>query len=296
VTPEPSGRIPSLLHAGLIWFTALIGLTVASIGVGVVAYAIVASRGGDPTAILADPERSPILNNPTWIALSTLANELAVAAVLGLWLLILKPSRQRVLPMTRPSPAGVAGSLLVVFGAAPAAEVVGELVHRVVQNEVTSSKVVIAAAQGASTPGFFGLLICLAVMPALIEEALFRGMLTPPFEKSFVAALIVPSVLFGIFHLEPTQVAGTILLGMAFALSRLCTGSLVACMLAHGIYNATVLSTVRWSDRVIDHEIRIGPVLVGIVAFSIGLALLLRERRRLREQSAAAAPTLGALV
>ncbi len=281
--PPTRGRIPSPLHAFATWFTAAILLVVASLTMAAAAAASVAARGGDPVKLLGDPTRSPLLTEPTWIALGTLANELATLTAVGIWWLWLKPPRRVVLPFLRPRGTGLAGALLVVFGLAPLAEVAGELVHRVVQNDITASKVVVAAARSSSPAQFALILACLAVLPALAEEILFRGFITSAFERSFVAALIVPSLLFGIFHLEPTQAAGTVLLGVGFGLARLCTGSLVTSMLAHGIYNGAVLLAVRYADVVVDRQIEPVPVVFGLVLFAAGLALLLRERRARRE-------------
>ena len=243
------------------------------------AAASVAARGGDPVKVLGDPQRSPLVAEPLWIALGTLANELATLTAVGIWWLWLRPPRRAVLPLSTPSAGGLLGALLVVFGLAPLAEVAGELVHRVVQNDITASKVVIAAARG-STPGQFALiLVCLALLPAIAEEILFRGFLTSAFEKRFWVAVLVPSVLFGIFHLEPTQAAGTVLLGVGFALARLCTGSLITSMLAHGIYNGAVLVALRYADVVVDRQIEPLPVLFGLVLFGLGLTVLLRQRR-----------------
>ena len=123
------------------------------------------------------------------------------------------------------------------------------------------------------------ILVCLALLPAIAEEILFRGFLTSAFEKRFWVAVLVPSVLFGIFHLEPTQAAGTVLLGVGFALARLCTGSLITSMLAHGIYNGAVLVALRYADVVVDRQIEPLPVLFGLVLFGLGLTVLLRQRR-----------------
>ena len=161
------GRIPSPLHAFLAWLTAAFALVVASLSMAAAAAASVAARGGDPVKVLGDPQRSPLVAEPLWIALGTLANELATLTTVGIWWLWLRPPRRAVLPLSTPSAGGLLGALLVVFGLAPLAEVAGELVHRVVQNDITASKVVIAAARG-STPGQFALiLVCLALLPAI---------------------------------------------------------------------------------------------------------------------------------
>jgi len=251
----------------------------ASLGVAVAAGVSAAASGASATQTLTDPAKSPLINSPTWISIGTIANETAVIGTLVLWGWLLKPEPKTVFPLSRPSLLGVVGALLAVFGLAPLAEVAGEMTHRLLGNEVTASHIVVNAARGASGAGLVLLFFSVAVLPALAEEALFRGLLTAPFEKRFVAGLIVPSILFGLFHLEPTQVAGTIVLGIGFAAARLCTGTLVAGAIAHLLYNGSVVLAVRYSDAMAERELNWIPVAIGLVLATCGALLLRRERR-----------------
>jgi membrane protease YdiL (CAAX protease family) len=264
----------------------------ASLATGLLAAAVTAAGGRNPVGALTDPARSPLVNSPIWISLGTVVNELAVIGTIVLWLWVLRPPRPAVFPLSRPSVLAVIGALLLVFGCAPFAELAGELVHRVLGNEVTSSRIVVNAARNASSADLVLLLFALGVLPAAAEEALFRGLLTSPFEKHFVLGLIVPSVLFGLFHLEPTQVAGTIVLGVAFAAARLCSGTLWPGVIAHFVYNSLVVITVRYSDSVAEHEIGATPILIGLVLGAGGVALLWRERREWSARRAGARPAM----
>ena len=268
-----------MLQAVVIWLSAALALLLASTGVAVAAAASVYAEGVPPEKLLTDPAVSPLLNNPTWIALGTAANEIAVGLALVVWVLVLRPSRAETFPLRRPTAIGVAASLLVVFGLAPLAEVAGFLVDQIVQSDVTAARIIGAAAKKASTAEVVLLLFCIGVMPAIVEEAMFRGVLTAPFaRRSAGLAIVVPSVMFGLFHIEPTQIAGTIVLGVGFALARLYTGSLVTCALAHGIYNCAVVLAVRYADVSEDDEISLGRVLVGALLFALGALLLRRSR------------------
>src|SRR5262245_40638098 len=92
------------------------GMLGASLLVTIAATAAAVRPGDNPVELLADPKRSPLLNSPTWIALGTLANELAVGGVLiaGIWLL--KPPLALVLPRRRPHVISVIGAICLVFG------------------------------------------------------------------------------------------------------------------------------------------------------------------------------------
>ncbi len=261
-----------------IWLLA--GLAVAAAGVGTVLAAMVIT-GTKPADLLADPSKSPLTSSTTWIAVGTLANELAIAAVVLAYLRFRHPARREVLPLSRPGARAVGGTLLAVFGMAPFADVAGELVHRVVHNDVTAGRIVTQAAQGATPATFVLLVVCVALVPALVEETMFRGLLTAPFARhSFAQALIAPSLMFGIFHMEPTQIAGTVLLGLCFALARLCSGSLVPGMLAHALYNGAVITAVRYAGPNPEHHIEVGPLALGAFLLSLGVWTLWAERSR----------------
>lgn len=269
-----------MLQATLIWFSAAIAMLTASGAVAAAAAASVAHEGLPPAEVLADPERSPLFKRPLWIALGTAANELAVGAVLLVWLIALKPKRSDVLPLSTPPALSFVGALLVVFGLTPLADLAGRLVDRWIGAEVTASRVITQAAKGAAPLELVVLLVCVSLLPAIVEEAMFRGVITASFaRRSFASGLVLPSVLFGVFHIEPTQVAGTIVLGFGFGLARMISGSLVPCVVAHAVYNAAVVLAVRYSEIDHDRSFSAVPLLLGAVLLAAGVTLLERGRR-----------------
>ena len=93
--------------------------------------------------------------------------------------------------------------------------------------------------------------------------------------------------MFGIFHLEPTQAAGTTILGIAFGLVRLYTGSIWTCMVSHFGYNAGVILEARWLDPAEDHVIHWGRVGFGLLISVAAYVLLVGDlwRRHLSRLS-----------
>jgi membrane protease YdiL (CAAX protease family) len=196
-----------------------------------------------------------------------------------------------VLPTAPLAPLSLFGSLLVVFGLTPLADLAGRLVDRLVGSDITASRVITEAAKRASPWELALLLFCVSVLPAIVEEAMFRGVLTATFaRRSFAGGLVVPSLLFGIFHIEPTQVAGTIVLGFGFGLARMYTGSLLPCALAHGVYNAAVVLAVRYSDVSADPSFSPAPLLVGAALLVLGVLLLGRSRSAVSSRARAETP------
>ncbi len=271
--------MPTPLGAALTWVACVVAMIASSIALVSVAALIRAALGKSVLAELGNPAVSPLLTSPLWFIAGAVTTQLTVAAVLLVALRLRRLNRALTLPVGRAPAWSFAGALLVVFGLAPLAQVVGELTSRLLGVELKASLIVSHMAQSTSPAEFALLLVCLSVLPGLIEEAMFRGYITAAYRRrSLVVQALVPSLLFGLFHLEPTQAMATIVLGVGFALARLYTGSLLPSMVAHAIYNATVLSVARSMPEAEDHVIRFTPLAVGAALFAAGF-LILRATR-----------------
>ena len=274
----PVREFPTRLQAVRFWLAALLAVLVTGVGVGSIA-AVLAVRAGLPMdralALVTDPHSSPLVTSSTWIAVSIAVNELAVAATLTLWILRHRPHIGHVFPLGHPTLRTIVAGLMIVFGFAPLAEFAGELAFRFTGRDLSAERLVIAVAQNASSGGLVLVLCAAALLPALVEELMFRGLVTRAFEKrSHAEMVLVPSLLFGVFHLEPTQIAGTVVLGIAFGLTRLYSGSLVPSIIGHAAYNAMVLLSVRFSGRIGDHELHFGRIGGGLGVAALGTLLM----------------------
>lgn len=93
---------------------------------------------------------------------------------------------------------------------------------------------------------WFGLLH-IALIPAFCEEILFRGYIFRAFEKSWgiITGIIVSGLVFGLFHIQLTNLLPLATLGMAFAVLTWLSASLWPAIAAHFINNgaAVVMAT-----------------------------------------------------
>lgn len=281
----PVREFPTRLQAIRFWLAALLAVLVTGVGVGTTAAAL-AVRAGLPVdralALITDPRSSPLVTSSTWIAVSIAVNELAVGATLALWIYRHRPHIGHVFPIGHPTLRTILAGLLIVFGFAPLAELAGELAFRFIGRDASAEHLVVAVARNASSGGLLLVLFAAAILPALVEELMFRGLVTRAFEKrSHAEMVLVPSLLFGIFHLEPTQMAGTIVLGVAFGLTRLYSGSLVPSIVAHAAYNAAVLLSVRLLGKIGDHELHFGRIGAGLGVAALGTLLMVSSPGKL---------------
>ena len=93
--------------------------------------------------------------------------------------------------------------------------------------------------QGA---GFIGVLFTVAVLPAIMEEFLFRGIfLRETKDFSLWVRVLLCGGLFALYHQNPAQTAYQFVCGVAFALVAIKAGSILPTVLSHFINNASIL-------------------------------------------------------
>ncbi len=101
--------------------------------------------------------------------------------------------------------------------------------------------------------GIAGALLVIAVLPALLEETIFRGVVLEGMKDlGTVAACLLGGMLFSIFHQSPAQTVYQFLCGAAFTLLALRANSVLPAILAHFLNNAFILLNARfgWLDGV----------------------------------------------
>ncbi len=137
------------------------------------------------------------------------------------------------------------GAVSLLLGIVPLANGVAMLVREL----VGSSPALEAVARTVTVASPLDLAVTLVVVglvPAVVEELIFRGFLFTAFaEGSSLRAVVVTSLLFGLTHLDPAQAAGTAVLGLALGAARAASGSTLPSVVAHATYNGFVLLASR---------------------------------------------------
>lgn len=95
--------------------------------------------------------------------------------------------------------------------------------------------------------GFFGVLTVVAVLPAILEETIFRGILLGGL-KNFgkVGSILLCGALFALYHQNPAQTLYQFCCGVAFALIVVRSGSVLPTVLAHFVNNALILLLTKF--------------------------------------------------
>jgi len=102
----------------------------------------------------------------------------------------------------------------------------------------------------ADSPGrFIWLIFMVALIPAIAEEVVFRGVLLSGLRSrlSIMGAVVLSGLIFGLFHLAPDtafRILPTAWLGMVLAWVVLASGSLPLAMVLHFLNNASIVTLV----------------------------------------------------
>lgn len=136
-----------------------------------------------------------------------------------------------------------------------------------------------------------------ALLPALVEELVFRGWLLSalrPFGER--RALLLSALIFGLMHGNLTQVPFALLLGLLFGFLALRTGRLWLGMAIHLLNNAmsVLLDYVSVTMGLTDNQLLLVQMAVFVTLAAAGTtaALVLRYRREPHNAAASARPLI----
>ena len=109
--------------------------------------------------------------------------------------------------------------------------------------------VINATRQGYNTDGagFIGVFFVVAVLPALLEELIFRGAILDGLKTAFgtLGSVLICGALFALYHQNPAQTAYQFCCGAAFALVAVKAGTILPTVLSHFINNAAIVIMFR---------------------------------------------------
>lgn len=99
--------------------------------------------------------------------------------------------------------------------------------------------------------------IHIGIVPALFEEVMFRGYILRAFEKSWgiIAAVLVSGILFGMYHIQPSNIIPLSVLGILFAYVTYISDSLIPAMVAHLLNNGGQVIYGAMNPEFLDQEL-----------------------------------------
>jgi membrane protease YdiL (CAAX protease family) len=133
-------------------------------------------------------------------------------------------------------------------------------------------------------PALVTVLLALAVVPAICEELIFRGILARSLALRFApaVAIVISSLVFAAYHLSVIQLIPTFTLGVLAGMLTLRAHSVIPAMTAHVMNNALAIlvsrDVVPGTSAWIDANRAPSLVIAGALTLS-GIAILVGRRR-----------------
>lgn len=138
--------------------------------------------------------------------------------------------------------------------------------------------------------GFGNFLLCtliVCVIPAIMEESLFRGVVLNGAKRlGDVFAVLVCGGLFCLYHHSPQQTVYQFILGALFALLAVKSGSIYPSVIFHFLNNFYIIvGYFIWGESLSLPTVwNVIIVIVGLVVLALGIFLLIKAKKCEREE------------
>ncbi len=128
--------------------------------------------------------------------------------------------------------------------------------------------------------GIVGVLLVIAVLPAVFEEVIFRGFLLKGM-KAFgtLGAVLLCGGLFALYHQNPAQTVYQFCCGAAFALVAVKAGSVLPTILSHFLNNAYIVIMTKLGITAFPTPVYITLLILEIISLVAAMVCLLLDKK-----------------
>lgn len=184
---------------------------------------------------------------PMW-QLLVISDSILVFPVI-VFLLVMKANPLRMECMKLPHFWDILRSVFYAYALLPLMALINAVSMNFVENPADE---MLGAVSSYSLPAK---LLMMAVMPAVVEEFIFRGVFTQAYRRrNVLIAALMSGILFGIIHLNISQCAYALMIGVAFTLLNEASGSIVTSMVAHFAINANSVFLTHIMGSAVTNE------------------------------------------
>lgn len=125
-----------------------------------------------------------------------------------------------------------------------------------------------------SVLNFILCIVTVGLLPPVLEELLFRGIILGGHEGSFVSAILISALCFSVYHMNPSRTIYQFIMGVLFALVAKKTGSVIPTAIIHSLNNVAVI-TVQYFFTPLSLSPIVKTVLIALGALCLAAGVFL---------------------
>ena len=124
--------------------------------------------------------------------------------------------------------------------------------------------------------GVLASIVCVCVIPSVVEELLFRGLILSGLKNTGTAfAVVISGALFSLFHMSPAQTVYQFIVGMVYALIVIYGKNILYCIGLHFINNLYIVLNYYFWGVTLGGIAKPIVTVLGLVLLVSGIALLI---------------------
>ncbi|MDE7325376.1 MAG: CPBP family intramembrane metalloprotease [Lachnospiraceae bacterium] len=178
-----------------------------------------------------------------------LFSEILLAAPGAAWIFAGKRNYVRTVRLKKIHGSTVVMLILFVISIMPLMSLINAISMLFVENSTTTSM-----AQVVSGHSFLVSLILIALLPAILEESVYRGLFYNEYRKvAPLGGLLLSAFLFGIMHANWNQFSYAFAMGMVFCLIIEATDSILSSMILHFCINGSSVVLLSAMEVLSEH-------------------------------------------
>lgn len=206
-----------------------------------------------------------------------------------MYVIFLRPQDVSSYGVAKVSVGTCVASVIIAFCIIPLVSLVNVISSFFVDNSVEGTLTTIVT----ENPMWLNLIL-VALVPAVVEEFIFRGLIFNGYKKrNPLMAMILSAFLFGLIHMNVNQFSYAFVIGIIFALLTYATGSIIPSTIAHFVINGNSvvlshlmanvdISTTNTVDTIVEGgqsemiAVIIGTIMVlGVFTFLAAIGLVI---------------------
>lgn len=171
--------------------------------------------------------------------------ELIMLVPAFLYVTVLKPDNLGQINFSSPSLTNVIKIILFTFCVMPFITILSSISTIFVENHAANTMSYLT-----SNPLWLNILF-IALIPAICEEYLFRGLLFHGYKRrNPLKAILMSSLLFGLIHMNVNQFIYAFVMGCILCMLVYATGTVISSMIAHFIFNGINVVLSYYSENI----------------------------------------------